>query len=90
MQWAAMGGIGYMVPKRGTLVVGSSFSLLFDVLSGFLISSEGVCFFFLPKPGLGVASGQVEGGTLRAMNHREHLANKGIGGLGEVCMSTWG
>ena len=61
VQWADMSGIGYMVPEGGTLVVGMSYSLLFDVLSGCPLSSEGVCFFFLPKLGLGVASGQVEG-----------------------------
>ena len=45
VQWADMSGIGYMVPEGGTLVVGMSYSLLFDVLSGCTLSSEGVCFF---------------------------------------------
>ena len=52
-------------------------SLLFDVLTEILKSSEGVCFFFLPKPGFGRGLGnQVGGGRLRAMNSRKPIELK--------------
>ena len=78
---------------KGTLfVIGFSHSLLFDVLNETSLSCEAVCFFFLPKPGLGVAWGQVGGGRLRAMGTLEkpidsvywHIDRYGGGGSGGV------
>ena len=57
--------VWHMVPKGDTLDIGVSLSLLFDVLPEIPLSCEAVCFFFLPKPGLGVAWGQVEGGKTK-------------------------
>ena len=90
MHWAAVRQGGHMAPKGDTPAIGISHPLLFDVLTGSSISCEAVCFFFLPKPGLGVAWGQVEGGRLKAMGHRDSLANYDIGGLSEVGGSLWG
>ena len=54
---AEVGKMGCMVPEPSPLAIGFSHPLLFDVLIEIVKSCEAVCFFFLPKPGLGVAWG---------------------------------
>ena len=78
-------------PQLGPFRIGILVALLFDVLIEIPKSSEGVCFFFLPKPGFGCGLGnQVGGGRLRAMMYSKSYRTHNIGEKAEVCVVAMG